>query len=96
MPSWADVKGILGMDRDPSDFITDPSEANDSLVEDAIVKFQEAAKEVTDKLAEVSAMHADSLELLVKYREAVSEAYVELLDGKADKAKETLAKVVNK
>lgn len=94
MPTWENAKALLGLGEESP--VTDASEADNYLVEAAIIAFQEAAKTLTDLLAETSSGREDQLRILTLYREAVSEAYVALADGKIEQAYETLRKVVNK
>lgn len=74
---------------------TDPTSANNTLIEAAIEEFQEAAVKLTETLATLSAENEESNQILTAYREAVTEAYVAALEGDATKCKKILRKVVN-
>lgn len=74
--------------------ITDPSAAEDSLVEDAISRYHEVSKEITDMLAALSASRTEVDDLLRKLKEAVTLAYTFSLDGNVEEVRKTLEKVV--
>lgn len=89
---WELFKQFWGTDDDAP--ITDASAANDSLVEDAILRFQAVSKEITDALVALSAARAEVDDLLRKLREAVTIAYSFSLDGRTEDVHKTLEKVV--
>lgn len=91
---WEKLLSMWGVSEEPP--LTNPTTANDIMVEDAIVQFQLAAQTVTDKLAEISSANADKLALLDKYREAVTVAYAHCMNGLHTQAEAELKKVVGK
>lgn len=74
--------------------ITDASEANDDFVEQAIEDFQRISKQVTDMLVSLSSGSEGNYDLLQKFREAVTIAYTDALDGDLEGVKKELRRVV--
>jgi hypothetical protein len=93
MGLWDATKKWWGLEDGPP--LTDPETSNNILIENAIMNFQEAAHAVTDVLAQVSADNEVKLDQLTKYREAVAQAYVFILDNKCEEAEKALREVVN-
>lgn len=94
MSVWESAKAWWGLGEEPP--LTDPSSANNGIIENEIEEFQTAAKQITDVLAELSSGKSDESDLLEKYRDAVATAYVALMDSNSNAAKSALEKVVNK
>lgn len=76
--------------------ITDASNAEDILVEDAVVRFQGVSKEVTDMLVELSAAKVGYDALLQKYREAVTMGYSSAQNNDIEGVKSALGMVLDK
>lgn len=91
---WGAARRFWGLDSDPP--LTDPESGNNLLVEATIIAFQEAAHAVTDKLAEVSAAKEENTVLLEEYRQAVTQAYVLVMDNNSVDAEKELGKVVGR
>lgn len=86
-------KHYWGLDEtDP--LITDASTADNSLVEDLILRFQGVAKELTDKVAELSAGDSGSDTSLHDLKDAVILAYNALLSNDTKEAKKILGKFI--
>ncbi len=90
---WSLFKQFWKTD-DEDAVITDASSANDYLVEDAIGRFQEISKEITDITVTLSAARAEVDDLFIKLREAVTLAYNAVLQNDVSGAKKHLEKVV--
>lgn len=91
---WKLYKGTwdVSTDDEPT---TDASDAEDSVVESAILENLESYKKVTDMLVALSVARFKDDELLRKLREAVTIAYSYILDNRTGDAKKELEKVVN-
>lgn len=74
----------------------DVKDANNFVVEAAIINFQDVTRNLLEAFIETSASKEDMRDVLQKYRDAVSVAYVALLNNDHDKAVSTLRKIVNK
>lgn len=79
-------------DQEPP--ITDPSTAEDSLVEDLIIRVQEIFKETTDKLAALSAMRTGNDDNVRNLHDSVILAYAAALSGDLEEVKKILKRVV--
>lgn len=91
---WELFKGLWNLSDDDS-LLTDASTANDSVVEDAILRFQTLVKEITDRLAYLSAQRASEVDELQLYKEAVILAYTAALNNDVSGVKKALEKLVS-
>ena len=82
--------------EDPEDEpITDASAAEDSVIEDLILRGQGVFKELTDTLVKLSAERTIKNEKLSNYNEAAIIALSYINDGLYSEAKKVLEKVVS-
>ena len=93
MPGFDLFKQYWGL-NDDEPVITDASVADNALVEDLILRFQGVAKEITDKVAELSAGNSGGDDSLHELKEAVILAYNALLSNDTKQAKKILGKFI--
>lgn len=85
------MENIWSSNDDP---VTDPSKANDYVIETAIEEFQYSVKTITDMAVSLSSDKQDLLHRLSVLQDALHEAYTHLLDNNNKKAISVLRKVV--
>lgn len=92
LSSWTAIFKSWSAEETPT--LTNPDLAENEEIGDAIVRFQEAAKALTDELATLSSTYQAQNDKFNKGKDAITLAYVAALNGNLTEVVNILKKVV--